>query len=701
LSATGTWTIWSTTYDTGTSLDFDLTLTCDGVSEPDLSVQVDQVDPTTVVSGGMLTLDATVSNVGEAPAASSTIRYRLSNDSTISPQDPALASGAITSLGAGDESAVSVDLRAPAVAGNYWIGACVAPVEGESVEENNCSNAVQITITENNNACTDLAIACGETLAGAFDIGDCDDSPRGAGYFARSYTFAGSAGDTVIVQAEWTGDGYLYLESPSGSAVAQNDDAGSPTQSEIVYNLDAAGNWKIWTTSADIGESMDFDLTLECELSAQPDLVISTPEVANDVVRFGEAVELSTTVLNQGSGTSGASSVRFLASTDATISPLDRVLRTVPVAALAPSAQSLETASPYVLLDEGTWWIGACVDAVAGETDTLNNCSDGLEITVEPGETIPFVPELNDGWYDPATNGQGFFINVFPDRQEIFLSWFTYELERPDASVPASLGEPGHRWLTAQGVYSNDRASLVLHLTEGGLFNTSPPQPTTRADGEIQLAFNSCGVGIVTYSIESLNLQGEVVIQRLAPDNIQRCEDKVAAVEQAAPSAQTEGKAPPVLPRQDGEFHINPGLNDAWFFPGTDGQGFFINVFPDRGDMFLSWFTYDTERPDPSIEAQIGEPGHRWLTAQGAYAGSEAVLGINIAEGGVFDDSPPEPELRRDGSIVVEFSDCNNGLVTFNIPSISVSGEVPIERLTLDNVALCEELNAAQEYGAE
>lgn len=141
-------------------------------------------------------------------------------------------------------------------------------------------------------------------------------------------------------------------------------------------------------------------------------------------------------------------------------------------------------------------------------------------------------------------------------------------------------------------------------------------------------------------------------------------------------------------------FLINPGLNDAWFNPETDGQGFFISVFPDIGLMFLAWFTYEVERPDESIPAQLGEAGHRWLTAQGAYAGNQAVLDIYIARGGVFNTSPPEPVLNMDGTITIEFSNCNAGTVTYDIPSIGRQGVIPIERIALDNVSLCESFAA-------
>ena len=39
---------------------------------------------------------------------------------------------------------------------------------------------------------------------------------------------------------------------------------------------------------------------------------------------------------------------------------------------------------------------------------------------------------------------------------------------------------------------------------------------------------------------------------------------------------------------EDSGFLINAGLNDAWYNPATDGQGFFITVFPDIGYVLLA-----------------------------------------------------------------------------------------------------------------
>jgi len=140
-------------------------------------------------------------------------------------------------------------------------------------------------------------------------------------------------------------------------------------------------------------------------------------------------------------------------------------------------------------------------------------------------------------------------------------------------------------------------------------------------------------------------------------------------------------------------FQINAGLNDAWFNPSTPGQGFFVTVFPDIDRMFLAWFTYDTERPPENVMAQLGEPGHRWLTAFGPYVGDTATLDIEVTSGGVFDSAEPMTSQVAGGTINVQFSDCENGLVTFDITSIDQQGEVPIQRIALDNVANCESLS--------
>jgi hypothetical protein len=143
---------------------------------------------------------------------------------------------------------------------------------------------------------------------------------------------------------------------------------------------------------------------------------------------------------------------------------------------------------------------------------------------------------------------------------------------------------------------------------------------------------------------------------------------------------------------------LNPGFSDTWFNPATPGQGFLISVLPNQQRLFLAWFTYDIERPPEDTPALLGEPGHRWLTAQGGYEATTANLTIFVTEGGIFDSIDPaaSTDPAGDGSITIEFLDCSEGLLTYEIDSLGIQGEIPIQRVVPDNIALCETL-AAQE----
>ncbi|HEY5776219.1 MAG TPA: endonuclease, partial [Xanthomonadales bacterium] len=144
------------------------------------------------------------------------------------------------------------------------------------------------------------------------------------------------------------------------------------------------------------------------------------------------------------------------------------------------------------------------------------------------------------------------------------------------------------------------------------------------------------------------------------------------------------------------EFHINAGLNDAWYNPATDGQGVFITVFPDLGLLSLAWFTYDTELPAQGAHASLGDPGHRWITAIGPVSGNRAVLNIDITSGGLFDTQSEvqhtDPE-GADGTITLTFENCNSATLEYDITSIDRQGSVPLQRVATDNITLCEALD--------
>lgn len=138
------------------------------------------------------------------------------------------------------------------------------------------------------------------------------------------------------------------------------------------------------------------------------------------------------------------------------------------------------------------------------------------------------------------------------------------------------------------------------------------------------------------------------------------------------------------------QFEINSGLNGAWYNKATDGQGFLLEVMPERKEIFVAWFTFAPE--DLSVcNAMDEELGQNWLVASGPYDGKEANLTIYVAEGGVFNKGQPQAHVRECGSMELSFDNCSKGLVSFETSS-GLTGEIPVERIAYDNVGLCKSL---------
>jgi hypothetical protein len=137
---------------------------------------------------------------------------------------------------------------------------------------------------------------------------------------------------------------------------------------------------------------------------------------------------------------------------------------------------------------------------------------------------------------------------------------------------------------------------------------------------------------------------------------------------------------------------INPGLNDAWFEPATSGQGVFINVFPDRRQLFLAWFTFDAELSD--APARLGAPGQRWFTAFGPYQANLAELDLQVTAGGMFDQGTPVPGTETVGRVRLEVRDCTRIVMSYEHHDPALSGTLPLQRIVADNAALCEVLDS-------
>ena len=128
------------------------------------------------------------------------------------------------------------------------------------------------------------------------------------------------------------------------------------------------------------------DYTLEVRDNS-PDLVVESPSVSPNSVSAGDPfarITLRATVRNQGAGDATSTTLTWYRSDDATIDATDVVLDTDYVFRL-DAAETSEESNPFVSAPEnaGTYYYGACVESVAGESNTDNNCSSAVTVTVE------------------------------------------------------------------------------------------------------------------------------------------------------------------------------------------------------------------------------------------------------------------------------------------------------------------------------
>ena len=124
---------------------------------------------------------------------------------------------------------------------------------------------------------------------------------------------------------------------------------------------------------------------------SQPDLVVASPSVSDSNPAPDTPFTLSVTVRNDGDEPAASTTLRYYQSTDATITTSDTAVGTDAVAGLTASGSSSVSVALTAPSTAGTYYHGACVDAVTEESDTTNNCSSSVTVTVAPAPAPPFT----------------------------------------------------------------------------------------------------------------------------------------------------------------------------------------------------------------------------------------------------------------------------------------------------------------------
>ena len=372
--------------------------------EPNLVVASPTVNDANIATGSTFTLSTTVSNTGDEESAATTLRYYRSTDATIMTSDTAVGTNPVGVLSPSGTSAQSIDLTAPSTAGSYYYGACVDMVTDESDTANNCSVSVRVDVSEpqpgqgqpdlvvGTPTVNDTNIATGSTFTLSATVSNTGDEESAA----TTLRYYRSTDATITPSDTAVGTNPVGALSPSGTS-AQSIDLTAPSTVGTYYygacvdpvtsESDTTNNCSV-SVRVDVSEPQSGQ-SRPVQPQGRPDLVVGTLTVSDASVETGGPFTLSATVRNAGDGQSPATTLRYFTFRDLTTTrPLNEV-GTDDVGALAATGASEESISLTARRSMGRYFYGACVDTVANESDTTNNCS--ASVTVEVNE--PQQPE--------------------------------------------------------------------------------------------------------------------------------------------------------------------------------------------------------------------------------------------------------------------------------------------------------------------
>ena len=224
------------------------------------------------------------------------------------------------------------------------------------------------------------------TLSFTCDEGDAGEStwrlvpgPDGSGG-----TTAYEVGETITTMptGNWIFDrlgGDVGFGRAGGVVEIDFGDGGYVEKGDYRYTCESAGGCRVEDGVVTKGRIVETSIGG----SAQgPDLVVEAASASDVNPMPGASFTLSATVRNQGGDASTATTLRYYRSVNGTISTGDAEVGSDAVDGLAASTTGEHAIDVTAPADPGTYYYGACVDDVDAESDTGNNCSAAVTVTV-------------------------------------------------------------------------------------------------------------------------------------------------------------------------------------------------------------------------------------------------------------------------------------------------------------------------------
>ena len=589
-------------------------------------------------------------NQGSGTSASTTLRYYRSGDSTITTGDTEVGTDSVFGLDASENEDELIFLTAPSTPGTYYYGACVDSVSGESDIQNNCSSAVTVTVGAA--PTPDLVVdtpTVSESAPAAGSSFTLSAAVRNQGNGSSSFTtlrYYQSGDSTITASDTEVGTDYVY----------RLDAGESEDESTSVTASDAPGTYYygacVGTVSeSDIQNNCSSAVTVTVGAAPAPDLVVDRPTVSESSPTAGASFTLSTTVRNQGNGSSASTMLRYYRSGDSTITTGDTEVGTDYVYRPDAGESGDESVSLTAPSTPGTYYYGACVDSVSGESDTQNNCSTAVTVTVSAPASVPNSPtgltatahgqtRIDLAWRTPSDDGgasiTGYRIEVSEDNS----NWSNLVVDTGSTRTSYShtglaAGSTRHYRVSAINSSGTGRPSSVDSATTGSEVNAAPgaigriPEQTIEkgkdASIDVSTYFRDPDQDTLSYSVDSsllfnlLSVSGSTVAMRY--DGL-LCQPRTVTV-----TAQDDGGLEATQ-----EFTVrrsnNPPVASSGTFPsqtidvGESSPLYMGNWFSDP-DTCDSRLTYSADSSD-SGKVNVSASGNT-VTVRGLAAGSATV----------------------------------------------------------------------------
>ena len=256
-------------------------------------------------------------------------------------------------------------------------------------QDNNCGQVSEPDLVVQSPSLSDSTLNEGETFTLSATVRN-QGAVRAAATTLRYYRSTDDLFDTGDTEVGMDAVGALAAGGTSSSVLTLTapSTAGTYYYGACIDPVSGESNYQNNCSSA-------VRVTVSDSRNVEPaDLVVQSPSVSKSTLNEGESFTFSATVRNQGAGESVATTLRYYRSTDATISTADTEVGTDAVGSLAAAASSDQSISLTAPSGAATFYYGACVETVSGESDIGNNCSTAVSVTqtLAPVDATDFEP---------------------------------------------------------------------------------------------------------------------------------------------------------------------------------------------------------------------------------------------------------------------------------------------------------------------